>query len=327
MARLTTDGDARFMLNPFGKLIEPRLPSVAVGLDADSAAVVALEKRRHTFALRAAAHVPLPEGMLTPNFDNSNLADPVGLANVLATLAEEAGLARLQRWSAALPAMSGRTAVLVLESNSASKTELSEMLDWKIERSFGAPSSELRVSRQRLANDERGRARYLATAIRLSVIAEYEAVFETLGWQVGLILPRSLGEAQWLMSGARSEGDGLMISSYAQGFTAMIVRDNQPVLIRNAACAPTECADELYRLLLFYRDRGTSAAQSPAGIARLLVVGDGLSEEEVRHCIGEALEMKPQSLTAESLGLALPTPELSFGALAGPIGLATLRWS
>lgn len=314
------------MRNPLHKILEPRWPAAAVGLDVDSAAVVALEKRRQTFALRAAAHVALPEGMLVPDFDQPNVTDPEGLAGVLAALAEEAGLTRVNRWSAAVPALSGRTAVLVLEGGTTSKAERDEMLNWKIERTFGAPATELRVARQRLTADERGRARYLATAVRQSVLSEYETVFEALNWQVGLILPRPLGEAQWLMSAVRGEGDGLMISSYAQGFTAIIVRDKQPILIRNASCAPGECADELYRLLLFYRDRA-AAPQSPAAIERMLVVGDGLSEAEVSHCVSEALDARPQILSAESLGLTLPTPELSFGALAAPIGLAAMRWN
>ncbi|MEJ7712357.1 MAG: hypothetical protein WKF84_21490 [Pyrinomonadaceae bacterium] len=178
----------------------------------------------------------LPFGMVTPDFDGQNIVDAAGFADLLAALTVEAGLARRHRWSAALPTLSARTAVLVLESGPTSRAELSEMLSWKIERGFGAPAAELRVSRERLANDERGRTRFLATAIRLSVLSEYEAIFENLGWNVGLILPRPLGEVRWLMNGTRSDGDGLMVSSHAQGFTAMIVRGDQPILIRSAVC-------------------------------------------------------------------------------------------
>ncbi len=315
------------MINPIKALIEPRLPAAAIGIEADAASVVALDKRRGVFSLQQAAYVALPAAMVTPDFDGQNIVDAEGFADLLAALAVEAGLARRQRWSAALPTLSARTAVLVLESGPTSRAELSEMLSWKIERGFGAPAAELRVSRQRLANDERGRTRFLATAIRLSVLSEYEAVFENLGWNVGLILPRPLGEVRWLLSGTRSDGDGLMVSSHAQGFTAMIVRGDQPVLIRSAICSPVECADELYRLLLFYSDRSTTEPDDQSIIDRMLVVGESLSEENVRHCISEALNVKPRALTAESLGLSLPSRELSFAALAAPAGLASLKWA
>ena len=36
------------------------------------------------------------------------------------------------------------------------------------------------------------------TAVHLSVLAEYESVFAALGWQAGLLLPRHVGEEQWL---------------------------------------------------------------------------------------------------------------------------------
>src|SRR5919107_732375 len=67
----------------------------------------------------------------------------------------------------------------------------------------GAPADELRVSRRRLPADAQGRTRYLASAARLSVLAEYESAFAALGWHGGVLLPRHMGEGWWL---ARATG-------------------------------------------------------------------------------------------------------------------------
>lgn len=334
------------MLNPFSSLISPRFPSAAVCLEGDFASVVSLDERRGRFALRAAAQAPLPENLIVPAFDQPNINDSAELSDRLADLVLNAGLGRRHRWSVALPEATARTAILVLESAAASRKEQEEMLDWKIERHFGAPLAELRMARERLTADERGRRRFLISAVRRDILAEYEALFAALGWHAGLILPRHVGETLCLTAretnadgdaaaNARNGGDTLLLSSYREGFTAIIMRDRQPFIIRNVNCEAQDCMDELYRLLLFYRDRASinqlqKAADEPAArprIARILVVGNALSNADVSASISETLEIEPRVLTAAALGISLPAPDLSFETLAAPIGLASLKWN
>ena len=67
-----------------------------------------------------------------------------------------------------------------------------------MDRGFGVPLEELSVSRERLPKDPQGQDRYLVIATRSSVLNEYESLLDSLGWRAGLILPRHMGEAQWL---------------------------------------------------------------------------------------------------------------------------------
>ena len=79
--------------------------------------------------------------------------------------------------------------------------------------------------------------------VRKTVLAEYEALLESLGWRIGLILPRHLGEAQWLMRNG-SAGDALLFSGFAEGFTGVIFRGKHPLIIRTVNCAPDEFGNE-----------------------------------------------------------------------------------
>src|SRR5918911_2975416 len=217
------------------RLVSPRYPPAAVGLSGEVASVVQLERRGGGLAVRGAAFLPLPEGLVRPGFDEQNVADPAELARALAELTSDAGLARRRRWSVALPEASTRTSILTMETAPASRAEGEEMLRWKTERAVGAPLDELRVSRERLQADAQGRARYLVTAVRLSVLAEYEQVFAMLGWHAGLILPRHMGEAWWLMRGGGGQpagADSLLVSSHAEGFTAVVLRAGPPPYAR-----------------------------------------------------------------------------------------------
>jgi hypothetical protein len=310
---------------PFANLLKPRFPSSAVGIDSGYAAVVQLDRARGGFAVKRAASINLPPGLVRAGFDESNVDDPAELARALSDLLAAAGLLRQRKWSVTLPEISARAAVIALESAPGSRRELEEVLEWKIERSFGAPLAELRVSREQLAPDAQRQSRYLITAVRRTVLAEYEAVFAALGWQAGLILPRHAGEEQWLRNGG--QGDGLLLTAHAEGFTAVLMRQNRPITLRAVFCEAEECDDELHRVLLFYRERsGSSGAGEGAAVDRLLVVGNWLDKQRVVAIAQETLGVSLKPLNAADVGLVIPTGDLGFDTIAAPAGLARLAW-
>jgi Tfp pilus assembly PilM family ATPase len=330
-------------MNPFQRLISPRLPQAAVGLSGEAASVVQLERRGGGLAVRSAGLLPLPAGLVRPGFDEQNVSSGAELAGALTELLTSAGLARRKRWSVALPEAATRTSILTLETSPASRAESEEMLRWKTERALGAPLDELRVSREHLRRDPQGRERYLVTAVRLSVLAEYEQVFAALGWNAGLILPRHMGEAWWLMRDGGGEqralagADSLLVSSHAEGFTAVVLRSGSPLYVRGVICETEDRADELYRFLLFYRDRtspqpaeGEASEVPPAygeSIGRLLVAGTGLDEAQARAIVEETLSTSPRAVQPADLRLAFPAAGIDFRQIAAPAGLAALAWA
>lgn len=309
----------------FSKLISPRFPPAALGLESGNATVVHLDRGRNGYSIRRAATVALPANLLRPSFDEQNITDANTLVGLLSEVALSAGLGKQRKWSVALPEAATRAAILTLESAPASRAELEEVLRWKYERAFGAGQDELRVSRERLSQDAQGRQRYLAVGVRLAVLDEYEAIFDAMGWRAGLILPRHQGEARWV---AAQGGDSLVISSHTEGFTALVLHDRQPAIVRSVMCEAEDRDDELYRLLLFYRDRTATNGEAATSHAldRLLVVGEGFDKEHVGELVRETLETRPRILESTDVGLVLPSKDLSFDALAAPAGLATLAW-
>jgi len=311
--------------NPLYQLLKPRFPSCAVGLERDSASVVQLERGRGGFVVKRAASIALAADLVRPGFDESNVADPAELAAAFSDLMTSAGLLRQRKWSVTLPEASTRSAVLALEGTPGSRRELEEVIEWKIERTFGAPLSEMRVNREQLTPNAQSQVRYLATAVRLSVLAEYESVFHALGWHAGLIMPRHAGEEQWLRHGRN--GDGLLLTAHEEGFTAVLMRGDRALTLRSVFCEPAECDDELHRVLLFYRERsGSNGQQSDASVDRLLVVGQGLDKQRVSQVARETLGVNLRPMEASDVGLLIPAGDLDFDTIAAPAGLARLAW-
>jgi Tfp pilus assembly PilM family ATPase len=314
------------MPNLLSRLVDPHYPATAIGFERGVASVVHLERiKGATCKLRRAATFNIAESLVRPGFDETNIEQPSQLVGVLNELAASAGLLKQKRWSMSLPEATTRTLVLILESPAQSAAELQDVLKWKVERGFGAPIEELSISRERLQKDSQGRDRYLVIAVRKSVLAEYESVLEALGWRAGLILPRHLGEAQWLVRNG-SSGDSLLLSGSSQGFTGVIFRDKHPLIVRTVTCTEDEFEDEFYRLLLFYRDRTTPEGAGGHTLARLMVIGEGITKQRAGEIVNETTGGDLRPLEAEDLGLQLPSRDFSFDSIAAPAGLATLSW-
>jgi hypothetical protein len=304
----------------FDKLLQPRLPPCAVGIEGTAASVVQLDRSRGSFSVKRAATLKLPDNLLNADFDQTNVNDQAGLIDALSDLVTSAGLLRQRKWSVALPETTTRTAIVTVDQGGGSRREIEEVLEWKIERAFGVPATELRLGREELAPNEQKQARFLITAVRLAVLAEYETAFASLGWQTGLVLPRHVGEEQWL----RGDGDGLLLSAHDEGFTAVLMRNNQPLTLRTVFCATEECDDELHRVLLFYRDRSGSNGDG-AAFNKLLVMGDRLDKNRVAEIAQETLGVNLRPLAAGDVGLSVPG-NLPFDMIAAPAGLARLAW-
>jgi hypothetical protein len=314
------------MANLLSRFIDPWYPATALGLEKSVASVVQLERSRGSACkLRRAATFNIDESLIRPSFEEQNIANGAQLAAVLKDLATGAGLLRQKRWSLSLPEATTRTLVLTMESQSQSASEAQEVLRWKIERGFGATLEELSISKDRLQKDTQGRDRYLVIAVRKAILAEYEAVLDTLGWRAGLILPRHLGEAQWLVRNGAA-GDSLLLSGSSQGFTGVIFRDKHPLIVRAVTCTEDEFEDEFYRFLLFYRDRSVPETGAGQGLARLMVIGEGITKQRASEIVNETTGGDLRPLQAEDLGLQLPSRDFSFDSIAAPAGLATLSW-
>ena len=307
-------------------LTKPNYPKAALGLEQESITALALQKEgRGRFGIRQAATVDLPVNLLTPSFTEQNIANPNEMQVLLEEAVATAGLRRQKRWSVSLPSNTARTAILTLDSEPSSQNELTEILDWKSEQTFGVPSGDLRISRRKIKADASGKARYFATAVKLNVIDEYETLFESFGWHAGLIMPRAVSEANWLVD-AKSKADSLLISSQPDGFTALLMRGDEPTVVRSVTCTENERDDEVYRLLMFYRDRfGEDSSDNL--LEKILLVGKDFSPAKLKDITLEALGRTLNILRPEDVGLSLPVQNLNFDDLAAPAGLATLGYN
>ncbi len=300
----------------------PSWPSTALSITETHLALTNLRRARGEFEPRHLGVLKLPAGLVKSHFTDLNITNEAQLVERLNEVALQADLRRLRQLTVSLPAGSARSLTFQLETLPDDKVELKQMIEWKIERTVGVTGSDLRISYDRLS-DFNGRSQWLATVVHQRVIEQYENVFQQLKWQVGLVLPQALGEAQWLLRSDIKE-DQALVSMRDNGFDAIFVRAGEPILVREVTCTPEECEDEFFRLLVFYRDRLTPET-GPLSLARLLTLGTPSEQRRFRDVVQSALDQSAVALDAMQIGLRVEA-QAPFRELAGAAGLATMAW-
>jgi len=285
-------------------------------------AIVTLRRARGEFEPRNLGVLRLPAGLVNASFTEPNVADEAALREHLTRTAAQAGINRPRSLSVALPSASARSQVVSLESIPDSRAELAQMIEWKIERSFGQKLGDLRTSYKRLSDFD-GRPHWLITAVHARVLEQYERIFKELRWSVGMITPQHLGEAQWLMR-QKSPDDQVVVSLNDRGFDTVIVRGTEPILVREVECSPEEREDEFFRLVVFYRDR-LVPENEPVTLNRVLTLGTASDQRRFREVLSSALETHTVALDPQQIGLKVD-PAAPFNHFAAAGGLATMAW-
>jgi hypothetical protein len=302
-------------------LTVPTLPHTALAISTSHLALVELSKRSGALQPKKLGIQTLAEGLVKPSLSEPNITREAEFVSALSALAEQAGFARKLNLSVTLPEGSAHSLVVALDQKPASRAELEQMLDWKISRTTSLKTADMRTSFQPLSA-ENGQPRYLVSAVHNQVLAQYERVFAQLGWQAGAIVPQHLGEAQWLLRNELdSNEDQALVSVNDRGFVVVLVRGQEPLLVREVICEPSEREDEFFRLLVFYRDRLNPSQP----LKRILLIGE-LSEQLVfSQALTSALEQSPQKLAPIMLGLNLEA-NAPFHRVAAAAGTASMAF-
>ena len=297
------------------------LPRTSLAITPSHLALVEMQKRGGAFQPKKLGVQNMPEGLLRPSLSEPNITREAEFIDVLSDLASRAGFGRKLKLSVTLPEGSAQSLVVTLEQKPASRTELEQMLAWKMTRTTNLKQAEMKLSIQALSS-ETAQPRYLVAAVHTEVLAQYERILSQIGWHAGAVLPQHLGEMQWLLhSGIEANEDQALVSTNEQGFVVVIVRGDEPILVREITCAKEEREDEFYRLLVFYRDR----LNPTQPLKRVLVIGEPSEQAIFSQALTAALEQNPQKLSPLTLGLNLDA-SAPFNRLAAAAGTALLAF-
>jgi len=308
-------------------LLEPRYPSVAFDLDPKNLAMVRIGRRKKERFIASYRVEALPEDLIEMDFYKVRLTQPDTFRAAVQNLLKDEP-EKVLRASLLLPDNYARVAILQFDDFPRRRSDAIQLVRWKTKKAVPFKVEEAVVDYMPLPSAESG-VKILAVLMPKSVIEEFEAVFNSMGIQAGLVDLSTLSLLNLyrpVLSAELRSGEECLVANVSGGFvTYVIFRGEQMVLFR---CKPfaTGVEDaagegalrlmrrELQASLLYYREKldGTGIAR-----AYLRVVGH---EPERVHAV-----FADQEDIAEIRPLD-PKPMIDVdGRLSGEDGEAVLQ--
>jgi hypothetical protein len=248
--------------------------------------------------LEAGALEPLPS---RPNLTKLEVVRRA-IREVLETVGNAGG-----RLGILLPDPSVRVAILRFETLPHNRGEAEALVRWKMGGILPFPPEEARVSYQRLPGAEPS-VELLAMALRNSVVAEYEAVFDTGNGGLELVLPATAALLPLLP--AESQGSQVLVHVCSGSMTTVVTAGDgisfwrNRLLDRLTAEGDGEVVREIARVMAACRDHLKSEIQD------LWVYVRPPAGRELEKEISEATGARVQLLTSPaSQAATLPPAE------------------
>ena len=193
------------------------LPSVVLDLQPGFVAGARLD--RSSLKVQRVAVRELESGALEPLPSRPNLVKPEVVRRAIHEVLEAVGNGS-GRLGILLPDPSVRVAVLRFETLPANRAEAEALVRWKMAGILPFPAEEARISYQLLFKGEQA-VELLAMALRNSVMAEYEAAFDTVTSAPVLVLPATMALLPLFPAG--NQGSKVLVHVSSGSVTSVVL--------------------------------------------------------------------------------------------------------
>ena len=253
----------------------------------------------------------LAAGTVTPSLTGTNVNDAAALTAVLED-ALNAVASRARDVIAIIPDAAVRVVLLDFDSLPENISEAAGVIRFRLKKSLPFDVEESVVSFH--ANRNACPVKVVATVGLASVVAEYEGVFRSAGYNPGIIVPSTVA-ALGVVEGGRPT---LVLKVDGSSTTLAIVDQNELRLFRSLEAAAVngnsqKLADEVYPSLVFFED------QFHASVERILIGGMASASEIAPalalHTASRVEELVPERYVSGGLNAGTKS-----GMLAGVVG-------
>ena len=256
------------LLQSLQKHFQPTLPPVACEISSGSIAVVRLSTRKPPEVERFAVE-PVSPGLITPSLTRPMIGSSPDFMNLLKSVFAKADI-KTNKVSLAIPDSCAKVTVHHLDTMPGNESEKQQLLKWKLKKTipFNVEDSSLSFLEQKMPD---GKYVVITVNIHLAVLAQLEAVFESLGIQVGYITLATFAAFEVLIrqDAQALEQSVLFLRAQPSGTSSLIVRQGTVVFFRHtnhdfepqSGVAQTggegveQLYEEIHPCLMYYQDK------------------------------------------------------------------------
>lgn len=306
----------------FRSLLTTPPPTVGVEIAPRRVTVVAIERDGTALAMVGSATIPLPETVLAPGLNTSNVLDPSALADAIRRGLAAVGR-RTRRIVLAVPDPVGKVSVVRFENVPTKEDDLAQLIRWQVRKTAPFRLEDAQLTYAPAAPTPTGGREFLVVVARRDLIEEYERVCQAAGVHAGVVDLASLSLVHLALgAGAGRDGSDWLLVHQTPTYTSVaIVRGAHPIFFRTRPSeGDGDLTDLVHQTAMYYEDR-----VSGPGLTRVfaagLAYGDG---EQTRRALEDRLgiEAHPIELAPAVRVRDRIRPEAAFvETVAAPLGL------
>ena len=295
------------------------------GLLATTPAPAALEitaRRINAVSLAASrtitAHVsePLPDGLVTPALNATNVHDHDALAAAIRATVDRLS-PRPRRVALVLPDTVAKVSLVRFEKTPARVQDLDQLIKWQMRKAAPFRIEDAQVAWSESGPVDGGGREYLVVLARRDVVESYERACDAGGVHAGVVDIASLNivNAALASQPSTTPGDWLLIHIAPGYATITVVRAGRVMFFRNRqfeGSAETDLDDLVHQTAMYHEDRLSGAAFARVVLSGATTLG-AASAERARRQIEDRLGVKVEALNVLRGGVTVRD-----GTAAGP---------
>jgi len=298
-------------------------PGVALEIASGRVTVAELTSSAGGPVVSAHASEPLADGLVAPGLVGVNVPDPAAVADAARRALDRAGLRSVRRAALVIPDSAVRITLLPFEQVPARQADFDQLIRLQVRKATPFPLDDAQISTFTASGGE-GPTTIGVVVARRDVVAQYEAVADTLGIHAGIVDVASLNVMNTVIgSGQAPAEDWLLVSLAAEATTLAILRGHDLLFYRHRTAVDEEpLAALVHQTAMYHEDRlgGTRFARVWVSGASRAAKGLEAVRREIADRLGVPAEPVDCRPAAELRDRVAAGPDV-LDALAAPVGI------
>lgn len=271
-------------------------PAPALALEFSAGGVAAAEWQPGAGNIERFAVEALEEGALRPSPVRENILHPEDVQRSVRTALEYVTRRRSGNVALLLPDVSARISVLAFEQFPQKEQERGPLIRWRLKKTVPFEIEDAALAYQRQGASAQGAELAVAVSPR-TVIQQYEALVESLGFSPGFVTASSLAALGLISAPEHRSAGTMLLRRTAALLTTVLLTPGKLRVFRSIELPP---GDEAIALEEIVRDAYSSAVYFQDNFAekveRVFVTGFGAQTEPLRQLVEKELGAPAQSL-------------------------------
>lgn len=248
-------------------------PTVAVEIARHRISAASIVPRDGKLAIVSHGVEPLPDGMVVPSLNASNISNARAVGDAMRRLFDRLGT-RPKRIALAIPDSVAKVSLLRFEKVPERPADLDELVRWQVRKAAPFRIEDAQITHVPALKGPDGSTEFVVVMARKDIVREYEDACEVAGAQAGVVDLATFNVVNAVLAGEdapASDDDWLLVHVTPEDATMAIVRGEHLVFFRNRmADAEGSLADMVHQTAMYYEDR-----LSGRGFSRVVVAGAG----------------------------------------------------